>query len=111
MKKNGWKVGGNPRFGGYATKNDQWTSFNEIKTVQLKANHILKNNYAGAALYFIDNDDFNNECCHGPSPLMNSIGMWLCLHFFAYILSTVCLYFSIIKVNFFSLGKVGGKEQ
>ena len=75
VKKNGWKVGGTPIFGGYATKNDQWTSFNEIKTVKLKANHILKNNYAGAALYFIDNDDFNNECCHGPSPLMNSIGM------------------------------------
>ena len=75
VKKNGWKVGGTPIFGGYVTKNDQWTSFNEIKTVQLKANHILKNNYAGATLYFIDNDDFNNECCHGPSPLMNSIGM------------------------------------
>ena len=100
MKKNGWKVGGTPRFGGYATKNDQWTSFNEIKTVQHKANYILKNNYAGAALYFIDNDDFNNECCHGPSPLMNSIGMFYsisCLftfcQLFVYILSTVCLHF------------------
>ena len=74
VKKRNWRTNGIPKYGVFATKNDQWASYNDIKTVRYKANYILKNNYAGAALYFMDNDDFNNECCHGRYPLLNSIG-------------------------------------
>ena len=52
MKNNGWTGNSNSNFGAYATKNDQWASYNDIQTVQKKANYILKRNYGGAALYF-----------------------------------------------------------
>ena len=74
VKNNGWTTNSNSNFGAYATKNDQWASYNDIQTVQKKANYILKKNYGGAALYFIDTDDFNNNCCHGQSPLTNTVG-------------------------------------
>ena len=74
VKNNGWTANSNSKFGAYATKNDQWASYNDIQTVQKKANYILKKNYGGAALYFIDTDDFNNNCCHGQSPLTNTVG-------------------------------------
>ena len=74
VKKYNWNKQENPKYGAYASSGDQWVSYNDLDSVQAKADHILKKDYGGAALYFMDSDDFMNRCCNGPSPLMNTVG-------------------------------------
>ena len=49
--------------GAYATKGNQWVSYNDVQFVKEKADYVIKNKYGGVAVFTMDMDDFNNNCC------------------------------------------------
>ena len=49
--------------GAYATKGNQWVSYNDVQYVKEKADYVIKNKYGGVAVFTMDMDDFNNNCC------------------------------------------------
>lgn len=71
--KQGWQeTPGSATHGPYANSGNQWVGYDDIAMVERKAQFALDNGYGGAALWSLDLDDFNNLCCHGPSPLANA---------------------------------------
>ena len=73
LKSGQWmKVAGNANFGPFAHGGDQWVGYDDVRTVERKAQYIVDGGFGGVALWTIDLDDFNNRCCHGASPLLNA---------------------------------------
>ena len=64
---------GNPTRGPYASSlNRQWVGYDDVETIKAKSQLILDTGYAGAAIWTLDLDDFNNLCCQGANPLLNA---------------------------------------
>ena len=73
------KVSGTSVQGPYAY-NDQsglWVGYDDIKSASQKASYLLEKGYGGAAIWTLDFDDFNNICCHGPSPVLTAVSRTL----------------------------------
>lgn len=64
-------------FGAYAKSGNQWVSYNDISSVEEKAKFIKSNGYGGVALWTLDMDDFNNDCCYGANPILTTVGSLL----------------------------------
>ena len=74
--KAGWtRSGGSEQQGTYAlsSREKQWVGYDDIRSVARKSDYIIKQDYAGAAVWTLDLDDFNNLCCDGASPLLHKI--------------------------------------
>ena len=48
--------------GPYAFKDDQWVSYDDPQTVDLKGVYVKKENFAGIAVWDTDRDDFKGSC-------------------------------------------------
>lgn len=58
----------------YAYKGDQWVSYDNVKSIQLKTEWILQNGFGGIMVYALNNDDvMGNSCGQGKFPLLNTI--------------------------------------
>ncbi len=58
----------------YAYKGTEWVSFDNIKSIKLKAEYIMDNNLGGAMIWALDTDDFDGKFCNqGKYPLINTI--------------------------------------
>jgi GH18 family chitinase len=58
----------------YAYKGAEWVSFDNIKSIKLKAEYIMDNNLGGAMVWALDTDDFDGKFCNqGKYPLINTI--------------------------------------
>jgi chitinase len=77
VTSNNWARTIQPNYGAYATQGNQWIGYNDISTIKTKAEYIVSNKYGGAAVWTMDMDDFNNECCHGENPLLNTLSIAL----------------------------------
>ena len=73
IKNQNWSRNKVANLGAYASKGDQWVSYNDLTVVGEKAKFVNQNGYGGVAVYTMDMDDFNNQCCHGPNPLLNVV--------------------------------------
>ena len=73
--KEGWtKVDGrNNNYGPYAHSavDKQWVGYDDINLVANKTEYVKIKYYAGAAVWTLNLDDFNNLYCLGPSALLN----------------------------------------
>ncbi|KAF7994541.1 hypothetical protein HCN44_004013 [Aphidius gifuensis] len=71
----GWNVVQDPkrRIGPYAYKADQWVSFDDVEQIKLKSEFVKNHNLAGAMVWALDLDDFENRCGCEPSPLLRTI--------------------------------------
>ena len=63
VKENNWARSFQTLKGAYATKGNQWVSYNDVQFVKEKADYVIKNKYGGVAVFTMDMDDFNNSCC------------------------------------------------
>ena len=74
IKNKNWSRNKVANYGAYASKpgSDQWVSYNDLTSIGEKAKYAKENGY-GLAVYTMDMDDFNNQCCHGPHPLLNLV--------------------------------------
>ena len=63
VKENNWARSFQTMKGAYATKGNQWVSYNDVQFVKEKADYVIKNKYGGVAVFTMDMDDFNNNCC------------------------------------------------
>jgi chitinase len=69
------KVPGTADQGPYAynTRSGLWVGYDDIESAIQKANYLVQNGFGGAAIWTLDFDDFNNLCCHGPSPILTAV--------------------------------------
>ena len=74
---NGWNSNFVSEKGAYASKGNQWVSYNNHQYIREKANFVLAEKYGGVSALMVDMDDFNNECCFGPNPLLNILNRLL----------------------------------
>lgn len=62
------------RMGPYATRNDQWVSFDDDYMVRHKAEYVREMGLGGAMAWALDLDDFSGTRCGcGKSPLLSTI--------------------------------------
>ena len=57
----------------YDTVGNQWVGFDSVQSVRRKAEFAMNNGFAGVSISTLDLDDFNNLCCLGAHPLLNSV--------------------------------------
>ncbi|XP_037027541.1 probable chitinase 2 [Bradysia coprophila] len=71
---NGWKITYLRNSAAkYASKGDQWISFDDVDTVQQKVRFVKEKNLAGVMLWSIDTDDFHGDCFGESYPLLSAI--------------------------------------
>lgn len=75
----GWTVVRDPkgRIGPYATKGNQWVSYDDVAEVRRKAEFMKDLNLGGGMVWAIDLDDFKNKCGCGYSPLLTTLNQVL----------------------------------
>ena len=74
VTKRAWtKVAGNADHGPYAYNGNQWVAYDDADSAMNKAEFVLRNGFGGVALWTIDFDDFNNMCCYGVNPILNTV--------------------------------------
>lgn len=75
VKNKNWTAIKDPKnlVGPYATKNDQWVSYEDISSVMQKAKFIRDLNLGGALIWSLDLDDFKNQCGCGKYPLTTAL--------------------------------------
>lgn len=75
----GWKVtrDSKGRIGPYATKGNQWVSYDDVADVRRKAQFMKQLNLGGGMVWAIDLDDFTNTCGCGQSPLLTTLNQEL----------------------------------
>lgn len=61
----------------YAYKDKQWVSYDDEKSIGIKAAYALQLNLRGLMLYSIDTDDFHGDCLGHSYPLLNAINKGL----------------------------------
>ncbi|XP_025092710.1 acidic mammalian chitinase-like [Pomacea canaliculata] len=74
IQNNGWKTGwiedqGVP----YAYGGDQWVGFDNIDSIKMKADLIMKRDLAGAFVWSVEMDDFGGICGDGKYPLLSTV--------------------------------------
>ncbi len=57
----------------YATKNDQWISYDNPLSIRIKTEYAVMKQLAGVMIWAVDYDDKANVCGEGRNPLLNSI--------------------------------------
>ncbi|XP_053249128.1 acidic mammalian chitinase-like [Podarcis raffonei] len=58
----------------YAYKGNEWLGYDNIKSFQIKAEWLKKNNFAGAMVWSLDLDDFTGTFCNqGKYPLITTL--------------------------------------
>ncbi|KAB0790753.1 hypothetical protein PPYR_15658 [Photinus pyralis] len=57
----------------YMTKGDQWITYDNTASLKYKAIYAQKLGLAGAMVWSMESDDFNDECGEGKNPLMKTI--------------------------------------
>ena len=57
----------------YHQNTGNWVGYDDESAIENKARFVINEGYGGAALWTIDYDDFNNLCCRGPNPLLNTL--------------------------------------
>ncbi|KZC14813.1 putative chitinase 3 [Dufourea novaeangliae] len=79
VKNRGWSAIKDPNglIGPYATKGNQWVSYDDVSTVLRKAELINDLNLAGAMMWSMDLDDFKNGCGCGRYPLLRALSQEL----------------------------------
>lgn len=73
--KNGWTAKFHPEHQVmYAYEGDQWISYDNVKTIAIKAQYIKDKGLAGGMLWSLDLDDFNGSFCgDGTYPLLTAV--------------------------------------
>uniref|UniRef100_A0A8C8SGM1 Acidic mammalian chitinase n=1 Tax=Pelusios castaneus TaxID=367368 RepID=A0A8C8SGM1_9SAUR len=58
----------------YAYQGNEWLGYDNIKSFNIKAQWLMKNNFAGAMVWSLDLDDFTGTFCNqGKFPLINTL--------------------------------------
>nr|XP_005308335.1 acidic mammalian chitinase [Chrysemys picta bellii] len=58
----------------YAYKGNEWLGYDNIKSFNIKAQWLMKNNFGGAMVWSLDLDDFTGTFCNqGKFPLINTL--------------------------------------
>ncbi|XP_026668803.1 probable chitinase 10 isoform X2 [Ceratina calcarata] len=57
-----------------ANKGDQWVSYEDVSSIKRKAEFVRHLNLAGAMVWSLDLDDFNQQCGCGKYPLTTALG-------------------------------------
>ncbi|XP_071132083.1 probable chitinase 10 isoform X1 [Mytilus edulis] len=71
---NGWtRVWNDEQKVPYAHKGDQWVGYDDLESIQIKAEYIRQNGLGGSMVWAIDLDDFTNSCGLGINPLMSKL--------------------------------------
>ncbi|XP_068629927.1 probable chitinase 10 [Battus philenor] len=76
IRTGGWDIVQDPagRMGPYATRGDQWVSFDDDNMVRHKAQYVNAMGLGGTMVWTLDLDDFTGEYCGcGKSPLLANI--------------------------------------
>ncbi|XP_070161707.1 probable chitinase 10 [Polyergus mexicanus] len=75
VRNDGWSVTKDPggRVGSYASKRDQWVSYDDMSDIARKAKLIKELNLAGGMIWSIDLDDFKDLCGCGKYPLLTTL--------------------------------------
>lgn len=77
IKNQGWTVVSNSSIGAYAFHNNQWMSFDDVKTMSFKSKYIRDLNLQGAMIWTLDFDDFRGICGEGKYPLLRALNQGL----------------------------------
>ncbi|XP_076075265.1 putative chitinase 10 isoform X1 [Mytilus galloprovincialis] len=71
---NGWtRVWNDEQKVPYAYKGDQWVGYDDLESIQIKAEYIRQNGLGGSMVWAIDLDDITNSCGLGINPLMSKL--------------------------------------
>ncbi|XP_036361230.1 chitinase-3-like protein 1 isoform X1 [Octopus sinensis] len=74
IRERGWKSAWiDPQKVPYAYGGNQWVGFENIISVQIKAQNIINKGLAGAFIWSLEMDDFTGSCGQGRFPLTNKI--------------------------------------
>ena len=57
----------------HSSSSGLWVGYDDTTSVGAKAEMVKTKGWAGAAIWTLDLDDFNNLCCGGASPLLNTV--------------------------------------
>ncbi|XP_029168632.1 probable chitinase 10 [Nylanderia fulva] len=79
VRNDGWFVTKDPegRMGPYASKRDQWVSYDDVSDIARKAKLIKELNLGGGMIWSIDLDDFKDLCGCGKYPLLTTLNRQL----------------------------------
>lgn len=65
------------KVGAYATKDNQWVSYDDIENIRAKAKYVHDMNLGGAMVWTLDYDDFHGICGYGNFPLLATLNLEL----------------------------------
>nr|KAG5699922.1 hypothetical protein BaRGS_018221 [Batillaria attramentaria] len=57
----------------YVYGGNQWAGFDDIDSIKMKADNIVKRDLAGAFVWSVEMDDFGGECGDGKYPLLSTV--------------------------------------
>ncbi|GAB1598847.1 chitinase-3-like protein 1 [Argonauta hians] len=57
----------------YLVRGNQWLGYEDKESIRLKSNYLVNKGLAGAMVWSLDFDDFNNACGGGRYPLLNTL--------------------------------------
>ncbi|XP_067387674.1 acidic mammalian chitinase [Emydura macquarii macquarii] len=74
LKNGATQVWDTPQDVPYAYQSNEWVGYDNIKSFNMKAQWLMKNNFGGAMVWAIDLDDFTGTFCNqGKFPLVNAL--------------------------------------
>ena len=75
LRRPNFKKGVDPsgNSGPYITDGSIWAGFDDTAMVLKKTQYVIDNGLGGASAWTVDLDDFNNNCCLEPFPLLRAI--------------------------------------
>ncbi|XP_076456716.1 putative chitinase 10 [Babylonia areolata] len=78
LQEKGWKTGWiEEQEVPYAYGGDQWAGYDNVHSITIKANHIMKRGLAGAFVWSVEMDDFDGSCGDGKYPLLSAVAQVL----------------------------------